>query len=93
MGLRSRQTSSQNAHYIQARLAVAFIIILKTEPTRLDQFHLGMKLALLRDEYLSPFAVIIRFFTSIRVINNARNGVCDEECWLVGEGVKSAFSC
>jgi hypothetical protein len=47
------------------------------------QFNLDVNLALLLDEYLSPSAVIILFFTSIRVINNVKNGACDEECWPV----------
>jgi len=38
-----------------------------------------MNPALLLDEYLSPSAVIILFFTSIRVINNIQNEVRNVE--------------
>src|SRR5215813_5053163 len=46
------------------------------------QFNLRRNLAFLLDDHSSPFAVNHLFFISVRVINNASNGVCMKKAGL-----------
>src|SRR5215813_5060411 len=57
------------------------------------QFNLRRNLAFLLDDHSSPFAVNHLFFISVRVINNASNGVCNEKSWSVIDPDCSGTAC